>query len=225
MRYCGVICHLGSWLCSDELRAERPRASVKVIKADVTNLPVAMSSAIFVVFLTEMPPSSCSSFTASCPNSWHHRVLKGHVSHRGISANPTCCRSSFPHSAMTSQADFLNTGFIHRGLFPTRGCAPNKPSPWQLQPPAMRVPFLMLLCGKNERMRVRALHGHVLPCKQHVVFMRETFMFLAFICVFLTLSRSGKNDVFLFAGRNYFHISSFIYNLISPIKITIRIKY
>ena len=39
--------------------------SVKMIKVDVTKLPVAMSSA---VFLAEMPASSCGPFTASCPN-------------------------------------------------------------------------------------------------------------------------------------------------------------
>lgn len=37
------------------------------------------------------------------------------------------------------------------------------------------------MCGKNERMRVRALHGHVLPGKRHI-FIR----FLALICVFVT---------------------------------------
>lgn len=72
---------------------------------------------------------------------------------------------------------------------------------------------------------MRALHGHVLPCKQHIVFKRETFRFLAFIYLFLTLSRSGENDDSLFAGRNYFHISSFIYSLISANIITIRINY
>lgn len=86
--------------------------------------------------------------------------------------------------------DFLNTGFIHRSLFPKRGWAPNKPSPWQLQPPGMWVPFMMLLCCRNVRMRVCALNRHVFPCQQNIIFKSATFRFLAFIWVFRTLSAS-----------------------------------
>lgn len=111
--------------------------------------------------------------------------VKGHVSHRRISAAhvPPALFASLSDDVIVR--DFLNTGFIHRGLFPTRGRAPNKPFPWQLQPPGMWEPFLMLLCGRNVRMRACALHGHVYACKQ-----RSVLRFLAFI---FSVSDS-KND-------------------------------
>lgn len=74
------------WMSSGLKRA------VKGIKADVTNLPGPMSSAVLVVVLTEMPswsilvqPGPARSSLAALVTS---PGVKGHVSHRGISASP-----------------------------------------------------------------------------------------------------------------------------------------
>lgn len=74
------------WMSSGLKRA------VKGIKADVTNLPGPMSSAVLIVVLTEMPswsilvqPGPARSSLAALVTS---PGVKGHVSHRGISASP-----------------------------------------------------------------------------------------------------------------------------------------
>lgn len=151
----------------------------------------------------------------SGPNSWRHRVLKVTGGHHGITASPRAAvpPPPPPHSAMTSQADSPNTGSIQRGQTS------------RLHGNCSLRPGLCLsatLCGKNERMRVVALQGHVLPCQQHILLQREAFRFMAFIGLFLLLGRR-RNDELLFAGRNYFHICSFICTLISTNVLTDKI--
>lgn len=128
------------------------------------------------------------------PNSLHH-CSEGRMSHRHISARaawihaetPTCC--FFSHSDVTTK-DFLNTRPIHRDFLMTRDRAPNKQSPWQRQPLAMRVPLLVVCFFVKDTL------GHVYRPQS---------------CMLWSVAPGAHNSRLLVSYRNYKHTLSLLW--------------
>lgn len=163
-------------------------------------------------------PSSDGMSSAPAPsglNSWLHRVLKVTWGHHGITANPRAVVP--PPLPLTQrwrhrQTSRTQDSFTEAKQAVSMATAASGQACAFLQRCAGRMRGCLFVHFKDTCCRVNSTSSSSVRRSGSCLSL-ASFCFLA----------GGENDEFLFAGRNYFHISSFIYTLISTNVLTDKI--